>query len=553
LKSKNFIFHIKILVLITLLIVLVIHKAAAEEEPIKIAVTPFTLNAPEDMQYLRSGIQDMLESRLSQDEKVIVVNDEKTAQAMEGIVEPIDENEARDIGKQVGADVVLIGSLTVFGSSASLDARLVDVTGENETTAFFDQSQSMDELVPKINTLAEDVNAAMTGAAASVTAAPAPASQLPVSDAQAHPEKLTDTPIQAETDAAAPVEAYGGVLSAAFWKSRTYKINIHGLALGDVDGDQRIETVVITGNHLYIFRSEANKFYKIYELKKPANRNFIGVDIADINANGIPEIFISGLSPQKTGVSSMVLEFDGKAYQTIVKNSRQLFRVIHMDSQAPMLFGQNFTPKTGRTKPIYHLQWSGNTYKPGDNVIAKSSINLMGFGYGDAFNSGSYSVLASNYSDRLELFDENGTHEWTSSDHIGGSTLNYSKGIIGRGEEEFEYLPMRVLMKDLDHDGKQEAIVIKNYELARRALKEFRVFSDFHIASLSWDGLGMRPKWQTPKTSGYMRDYAIGDFDNDGQDELVGAVVMREDRIIGVHPKSSIIAYEIVTQENRGQ
>lgn len=382
-----------------------------------------------------------------------------------------------------------------------------------------------------------------------VAAAPAPASQPPVSDAQAHPEKMTDTPIQVETDEAAPVEAYGGVLSAAFWKSRTYKINIHGLALGDVDGDQKIETVVITGNHLYIYRNEANKFYKIYELKKSANHQFIGLDIADINENGIPEIYISGLTPQKTGVSSLVLEFDGQDYPAIVKNSRRLYRVNHMDGQAPMLFGQNFTPKSGKANPIYHLQWSGNAYKPGDNVIAKASINLMGFGYGDAFNNGSNSVLAGNYSDRLELFDENGSREWTSSEHLGGSTLNYSKGIVGKGEEEFNYLPMRVLITDLDQDGKQEAIVIKNYELARRALKDFRKFSDFHIASLSWDGLGMRPNWQTPKTSGYMRDYAIGDFDNDGRDELVGAVVMREDNIIGVKPKSTIVAYEITAPE----
>ena len=113
-KTKIHFFHIKILILITLLVVLVLHRASAQAEPVRIAITPFTLNAPEDMGYLQSGIQDMLESRLSQDEDVIVVSDDETARAIEGISEPIDENEAREVGRRLNARYVLIGSLTVF-------------------------------------------------------------------------------------------------------------------------------------------------------------------------------------------------------------------------------------------------------------------------------------------------------------------------------------------------------------------------------------------------------------------------------------------------------
>ena len=547
-KTKINLFHIKILVLITLLVVLVLQKASALDEPVTIAITPFTVNAPEDMQYLKSGIQDMLESRLSQDENVIVISDEKITEAMEGIQEPIDENEAREIGQRLSADYVLIGSLTIFGSSSSLDARLVDSANEKETFAFFDQSENIDDLVPKINTFAVDINAKMTGAAAIAVAAATPKTAVAGNDAQAHPEKMTDNPIQAETDQegkAMPVGTTAGMLSPEFWKSRTYKINIHGLALGDVDGDKKIEAVIITGNQLFIFRNEANKFYKIYELKKSTNKQFVGVDIGDFNGNGIAEIFVSGLSPQKTSVSSFVLEFDGKEYQTTVRNSNRLYRVIHIDGQPPMLFGQDFTPRNDSANAIYSMHASGTSYIAGDNIIAKASLNLMGFAFGDALNNGSNSVLAYNYSDRLELFDENGAHEWTGSEHLGGSTLSFSKGRVGKGDVDFNFLPMRILIKDLDQDGQPEVIAVKNYEFARRNLQDFRMFKDFHITSLSWDKLGMKSNWQTPKTSGYMRDYAIGDFDNDGKDELVGAIVMREDKIVGVKPKSTIISYEI--------
>ena len=541
-KTKIHFFHIKILILITLLVVLVLHRASAQAEPVRIAITPFTLNAPEDMGYLQSGIQDMLESRLSQDEDVIVVSDDETARAIEGISEPIDENEAREVGRRLNARYVLIGSLTVFGSSASLDARLVDVSGEKATLAFFEQSENIDDLVPKINAFAADINLKIGGAAV-VAAAPKPAADG--NDIQAHPEKLEPGEVQAEVGDSG-LAAAGGVLSEDFWKSRNYKYNFHGLALGDVDGDGKIETVVITHNRVIIFRKEAGKLYKLHEIKQSMSKQFIGVDAGDINGNGIDEIFVSGLTPRRTGLSSFVLEHNGKAYRTLDSDSNLLYRVVETGDRPPMLFGQKFKPLKDQAGPIFKMTWSGSAYRKSDNVIQGKSLNLMGFSYGDVFNRHENGVLAYTYADRLELFDGNGAKESSGSEALGGSTLYFSIGRTGKGDEEFEFFPMRVLLKDLDRDGQQEVIAVKNYEVANRALRDFRMFTDFHVESLSWDGLGLKPNWKTSKTSGYMRDYAIGDLDNDGKDELVAAIVLKEGRIIGITPKSALVAYEII-------
>jgi len=45
--------------------------------------------------------------------------------------------------------------------------------------------------------------------------------------------------------------------------------------------------------------------------------------------------------------------------------------------------------------------------------------------------------------------------------------------------------------------------------------------------------------------NGYIRDFAIGDFDNDGEDEIVAAVISKSGSIIGTHPKSSVISYDL--------
>ena len=58
------------------------------------------------------------------------------------------------------------------------------------------------------------------------------------------------------------------------------------------------------------------------------------------------------------------------------------------------------------------------------------------------------------------------------------------------------------------------------------------------------------PRRKTHQFSGYIQDFSVGDFDNDGQDELVAALVTKEGRIAPVsEARSSIIGYELNGRE----
>jgi len=546
LKSKNYLFHIKILVLITLLTVLALHKASADEQPVKIAITPFTLNAPEDMQYLKSGIQDMLESRLSQDENVIVISDEKTAQAMEGVEEPIDEIEARDIGQRLSADFVLIGSLTVFGSSASLDARLVDVEGTMPTRSFFEQSDKIDGLVPKINAFASNVGSIILSAPAlAVDAAPAASASEPGDDAREHPEKIAEEMTDSQTPATAgTVGAATAGPSSKFWKSRRLKILMNGVALGDVDGDGKIETVIITPDRVIVYRIENKKMFKIAEFEPGGFKVLIGVDVADINANGHAEIFLTAQNTQKNRIYSDVYEYNGKAFTRIVKDSPWKFRVIEEPQGRPVLLGQKHKEKKPFSGPVFEMHWEAAEYQPGDQVGAGTGYNLMGFTYGDATNEGENSAVVYDEWDKLRIIASDGEVLWRHSEKTGGSTLQFSLGLTGPDEEGFQYLPMRILIKDTNQDGQNEVIAVKNYDSAKGSLKNFRYYTNAEIYAFAWDGVGLFPQWNTNKISGYMRDFAIGDHDNDGRDELVAALVLKAGALVGTTPRSVVIAYQ---------
>ena len=162
-------------------------------------------------------------------------------------------------------------------------------------------------------------------------------------------------------------------------------------------------------------------------------------------------------------------------------------------------------------------------------------------------NTGTESYIAFNRNDNICMVDSNsGDLIWKGREKYGGSTLSFvSDGGIYDDAEGFMFFPMRTFIMDLDSDGKNEVITVNNTEVAGRVLKRFRKFKDSQIIALSWDGAELSIGWETHKTSGFFRDFAVGDFNNDNKEELVAVLIIKESTLMGRLPKSAIIAYDI--------
>jgi len=546
------------------------------QEPIKVAIIPFEMNAEKDLSFLRDGIVDMLASRLTWDDKVMVFSEEQTASALEAAQDFKGESQALLVAGKLGADYVLFGSLTVFGDSVSIDSKMVNVTGNDDPFVFFTQTQGMGMVIPKINQFATDINAQVFGRgvttairapaeqAPAVVPVPVPQQQPPAYDQRAHPDKLaqeamgdtqaTDAPKQAETPkAAAIVPVQAGVAQSGtqiipneFWKSGNFKVLLNGLAIGDVDGDGRMEIVTITPDTVLIHRFENQRLIQVSKIETSSFNNFVGVDVADINGNGMAEIFVSGLNAQRNQANSFVFEFDGQAYKPLVENGRYFFRVVDTPDQGPILCGQHIR-KAGDPwgNSIDVMAWQAGNYEPRDKILSSDRANVLGIAIGDARNNGQETVVSLDKFDRFRLFDPPGTQFWRSDDKFGGSTLYYVGPQIDRDAENRQFLPTRILILDLDKNGKNEVLVANNSGPTGRAFTLFRQYTKGSFAVLEWDGLGLFSKEQTRKISGFVRDFAVADFDGDGQKELVAAIVQSEGRVATTSPKSSIIAYEL--------
>lgn len=528
------------------------------EEPKRVALIPFKMNAEKDLTFLRDGIYDMLSSRLSIPDRVQVIEREETEKAFETVTGPVNEITAQRIGEKLNADFVLFGSLTIFGSSVSIDAKMIDVSGSKPVFPFFDQSQGMDEVIPKINLFARDINEKVFGRFIPLSKRPVPSqtkqpqAQQDQPNTRIHPEKLLEKDGMVGDDRSTG-ESSPFIMSPerkerspVFWKSTNYRHLINGIAIGDVNGDGKMETVVITPHDVLLYRHKNNRLGPAEKIVENETNYFIGVDAADINGNGYAEIFVTGLNPQKNSVRSFVVEYNGQAYTRIVNRSYWYYRVVEVSGAKSLLLGQKnntVDPFSGKT---YHMHWDNDEYVPGNRVKTSPRSNLMGLTLGNILKSGEDAVVSYSDSDKIQIIDRSGKEIWKGSDPFGGSTLYFSVPIANPGDiENRKYLPMRILVWDSNADGTPEVITVKNEGQISRITTQFRKFSKSHIESLDWDGLGLRPFWKTRSISGHIRDFAIADFDNDGKKELVAAVISKEGTIIATTPKSAIIAYEI--------
>ena len=520
-------------------------------EPDRVAIIPFKVNAQKDHTFLQNGIYDMLSSRLVRADKVQIIGREETAKAFKAVTGPVNEISARKTGKKLNADFILFGSLTIFGNSISIDVKMADVSGSKPTLTFFDHTQGMDEVVGRINMIASDINEKVFGIKAAVVAPP-PTSSTPAPESQkrdlyAHPESLLRRSSARKNSAGAESSPFimhqKRSEKPMFHKSPNFKMKIYSLALGDVDGDGKIETVTLSNRKVLILRNENGHFSKIKETFAKNYQKFVSVDVADIKKDGVCEIFVTCVNTIDGSLDSFVLEFDGTDFKTIAKGEKWYFRAHKIPDKHPVLWGQKRGLLDLFLPGIHKLIWSNGSYESAGKVSLPNETNIFGFATGDVLNEGSKTIATFDEDDRLSIFSPDGEKLWKSDERYGGSKNFLLK--TPNSSEDLIFLPQRIFITDFDQDGKYEVTVVKNHSTSGYLFRRSIVYSGAQIVSLFWDGLGLNLNWNTRKVSGYSSDFAIGDIDNDGKPEIATTMVSNLRSHFKSKAKSSIITYDL--------
>jgi len=540
----------KTLYLITIISLLFAAAGSAAEVVQKVAILPFQMNAPEDLNYLREGIMDMLASRLAWEGKVEVIEKQVVKDSLAGHQGPLNESAAREVGSKLGADHVLFGSLTVFGESVSIDAKMLALKEDNPPVTVYAQTRGLSEVIPRINEFAQEINNKIFGRdTAAVAAAPA---QPRFS--KAHPETIMSGPAPSPSrseDTGSFVSLQSTATSDSdLFRSQRLKFPVNGMDIGDLDGDGRPEIVVLSAfKEVLLYQWDQGRLNKRGSFRGSVRDRLVWVCVMDANHDGKEEIYVSNLRGQR--LSSYVLEWKGEELKELASDVQWYFNSLAVAGKDPILLGQKKSTEDIFIAGVYRLQFAGGGYEPLEGIALPHRANVFNFTQGDIDGDGKDETVFIGAQEQLYLYDDDGSRLWNSREYY-GATNNILQGkepeSTGTGAtldfaEETYYIPSPILLVDLNNDKKLEILANRNASLTTRVLSNVRNFSDGMIESLIWTGGELLPQWKTRPLRGMVVSYRLADMDGDGQDELVAAVVLEKQTF--QKTRSMIYVYEL--------
>lgn len=557
-------------------------SAPGAQQTKSIAILPFAVNSSENINYIRDGIWDMLISRVTVSGKTNVVSKSTVLDALSKQAgKELTQADVSALGKRLNADYVVWGSITKIGDSLSLDGKMLDVASSQSPVTLYEQTRGMNEVIPKISDFSQRIRSHVTGEAApAVTAAPAasaPAASAAAAAAGAGAAAATGR--SQESDIVSGMRSgkttYTGIINPefittgvtldrrGFWMSPKYAAEFRSLDIGDVNGDGLNEIVVADATSVTVYQKKDNDFKVLKKIQGGEYESYLGVDIADVNGNGIPEIFVTSINRQT--VDSFVLEYRNGSYEIIAKGLSFMMRAINTTG-TPRLLGQILSgdQKNPFINPIQLVVWDDGKYKLGEKIMIPAGLSVYGLTLDSVDGTGVERIITFDENDYLRIYEKTGkllihlqtfrgANEliWRSDEQYGGTNSSFTPAYAS-GTRSMVDVPDQIFLKpriqtyDLNKDGKKEVIVVKNISALGRVMKNMQLFTSAEVYNLEWDGLGLAEAWRTKKISGYVADYQLKDIDNDGQDEIVLALVLSVGPTIKTN--SCLVAYKLVQQ-----
>jgi len=519
---------LEISLLIGLLILMVFFGPSYAGKIKVIAIIPFRINAAQDLTFLKEGIVDMLSSRLACKGEVEILERGKVKEKVAEFKGPLNKEKALLIGKALEADYVVLGSLTVFGNSVSIDAKILDVDKEEELINVFGQSKGIDEVIPTVNRFAQDINAEIMGRYVQAPKSAKPA--IYIKEGREGPKE--------------PARIEERFEEKGIGHTQAFKTGIIGLDAGDVDGDGKNELVFIDSNTVYIYKWVEKSFKEFRIIKGKWSPNYVFLSVADLDGNGKAEIYVSNLG--ESGLYSFVLEWQYGEFVNIAKGQRWFFRVIDLPRRGRTLIGQSRIIGGGFTRYAYILKRGEDGFAKGERLKLPAMANVFNFIQGDIANKDRVQTLIlSPETEHLFLFDPGGEEIWKSEDEFGGIDTHMVVSGSDVGGEKWIHFSPPIFLFDIDSDGLQEVVICKNKSSVGRLLEKNRMFSSGRLHFLSWDNGSLTTKWETKKMAGPITGYSLKDVDNDNAPELVMSVVLPSKSFFSRSSRSQVVVYDL--------
>ena len=325
--------------------------------------------------------------------------------------------------------------------------------------------------------------------------------------------------------------------------------NATAMTVGELTGDGTMKLAISDSQGVYIYDLEKSGIKQIASFPGVTSDNIISLDAADINGNGVAEIFVTNFT--LTGMRSYVLEYKDGKFVKIWDDVPMHFRILDGVDGKPRLYAQAGVRDKPFDGPVRRYGWAGGRYAVAEAVtLPKQFSSIYGFTLADLDGEGAPKVVVLDQQDYLRVFDRGGTEIYRSSDRYGGSETviewdaehTGSNPTSGIQPKRF-VVQGRTYFQDILGNGKKQLVVPRNTP-STGYFFHTRMYDKGKIFGLSWDGVGMQPVWETRELPGYVADFALVDPEGTGDRKLVLLVV--QTNLLGMtKSRSSVVVLNL--------
>ncbi len=147
-----------------------------------------------------------------------------------------------------------------------------------------------------------------------------------------------------------------------------------------------------------------------------------------------------------------------------------------------------------------------------------------------------------NIFDQLKVMRFSGEEIWQSSDPLGGGEAFIERQDNGKSQVNGSATRHLFLPARLAHGLEGELLVPVNEGV--RAFSRLREFKESRLQGMKWNGFALEEVWHTRPQEAYLADFRLADADNDGQLEIVQALVFSHKGFLS-KGRSAVAVFEI--------
>ncbi|MDR1051646.1 MAG: VCBS repeat-containing protein [Deltaproteobacteria bacterium] len=338
------------------------------------------------------------------------------------------------------------------------------------------------------------------------------------------------------------------VLEGSLWYGNFIDDRLVGLDVGDVDGDGLNEMVFATPGQIFLSRRNGELLEQLAVHPVAPSLTVLSVDLYDTDGDGKMEIIVSA-QMNNSGGSSLILSYNGGKSLDVLADYLPWYLRVVGPSGGRMLVAQKggTTGNTAFTGNVMFASFAGGKLTVAQKVDLPFGVNLYNFNLGK-MGRGSQNLIATVTfpEEHLRLYSgptRNDLVTESAADYCG--TVNHIKiNTSNEAGREVEYLPSRIIIADIDGDGGNEVILAKNNQGGVPFMKNLRSFNRGLIEAMKVSNLTLTPFFTSmDMIPGPAVDYQLADFDNNGTNDLVVAVVINPGSGMMQSGRSRIIAY----------